>query len=649
MRRRIAFKWGVLCVALALLSFAGSARAQMEQILDYHSDIQLRDDGMMMVQETIRVVSAGQQIRHGIYRDFPTRYSDRLGNRYSVGFNLIGATCDGAPEETRIENRSNGVRIYLGSAKYYVQPGEHTYTITYTTDRQLGFYRDHDELFWNVTGNGWIFSIEHASATVRLPGNIRANEVRLGGYTGRQGSMEQDLTEAAEPDGTLEFSATRALGSHEGLTILLMWPKGLIQEPNAQQKLSYFLHDNRDAAIGGVGLGVILLYYLIVWAAVGRDPKRGTVMALYEPPQGFSPAGMRYLERMGYDNKTFACAIVNMAVKGYLKIENPDGTYSLQRLKTDTSDLTPEEKAIADILFEDSDNVWLHNENHAKIAAAIAALKKSLKAAELKIYFVKNSGYMIPAAVISLALILWMASTHGSSALVIAGFMGVWLTVWSVAVAGLVIASAHAWKASFEGGHAAGGLAAKAVMTTVIAIPFAGFEVMGLGMLSAATSIFIAATLLGAVALHIVFHFLLKAPTRAGRAVLDKIDGFKLFLGEVEGDQIRRAMAPEKTPAVYEKFLPYAIALGVEKAWAEKFSGVIDRAGQAPNAGNGAYSPAWYSGPGWADFGAAGFASSLGSSFSSAISSSSAAPGSGGGGGAGGSGGGGGGGGGGGW
>jgi Predicted membrane protein (DUF2207) C-terminal domain/Predicted membrane protein (DUF2207) N-terminal domain len=648
MNRRNAIVWTTLCLVWALLSIAGTARAQTERILDYHSDIQLSDDGMLLVRETLHVVSADEQIRHGIYRDFPTTYTDRVGNRYVVGFDLIGATCDGGPEETRIENRSNGVRIYLGSPKYFVQPGEHTYTITYTTDRQLGFFRDHDELFWNVTGNGWIFPIDQASATVRLPAIIPSNQVRLGGYTGPKGSMARELTYRAEPGNTFEFSTDRELGSHEGLTILLMWPKGLIQEPTAGQKLNYLLHDNRDAMIGGAGLAVIFLYYLAVWAAVGRDPERGTIVALYEPPSGFSPAAIRYLERMGYDNKAFACAVVDMAVKGYLRIEEQGGTYTLYRTKSDTNDLSPDEKAAADILFEGRDEIWLHNEHHTIIAAAIAALKKSLKTAELKIYFVKNSVYMIPAALISLVVIVWMASIHGSSALVMVAFFGVWLTGWSCAVAGLVIASAQAWKASFEGGHVTGGLAGKAVLTTAVTIPFAGFEVMGLGMLTMATSIFVAGTLIGAVGLHILFHYLLKAPTRAGRAVLDKIDGFKMFLGAVEGDSIRRAMAPETTPAVFEKFLPYAIALGVEKAWAEKFSGVIDRASSVPGSQANGYSPGWYSGPGWNDFGAAGFASSLGGSFASAISSSSSAPGSSGGG-SGGSGGGGGGGGGGGW
>jgi len=648
MNRRIAVIWGALCLAWALFSFAGTARAQTEQILDYHSDIQLSDDGMLLVRETIRVVSAGQQIRHGIYRDFPTSYTDRLGNRYAVGFALIGATCDGATEETRVENRSNGERIYLGSPKYFVQPGEHTYTITYTTDRQLGFFRDHDELFWNVTGNGWIFPIAQASATVRLPVIIPADQVRLGGYTGPKGSMEQALTHEADSDGEYEFTATRPLGSHEGLTILLMWPKGLIQEPTAQQKLNYLLHDNPDALIGGGGLVLIFLYYLLVWAAVGRDPKHGTIMALYEPPSGFSPAAIRFLERMGYDNKAFASAVVNMAVKGYLRIEEDGGTYTLYRTQSDISVLSPDEKAAASILFDGRAEIWLHNEHHTIIAAAIAALKKSLKAAELKTYFVKNSGYMIPAALISLVVILWMASLRGSTALAIVAILGVWLTGWSAGVAAIVIAAVQAWKASFEGGHATGGLAAKAVGTTLFAVPFAGFEVMGLGMLVKGTSIFIAVTLIGAVAMHIWFHYLLKAPTRAGRAVLDKIEGFKMFLGAVEGDPIRRAMAPQKTPEVFERFLPYAIALGVEKAWAEKFSGVIGQASTPSGSGANGYAPGWYSGPGWSDFGAAGFASSLSGSFASAISSSSAAPGSSGGG-SGGSGGGGGGGGGGGW
>ena len=189
--------------------------ASGERILNYHSDIEIQNDGSMMVTESIRVVCTGNRIRHGIYRDFPTTYTDPMGKKYVVGFNLIGATRDAEAEQTRIEDQSNGKRVYLGNQNALVSNGEHIYTITYTTDRQIGFFQDHDELFWNVTGNGWIFSIEKASATVQLPNKIPTDLVQLAGYTGVQSSREKDLTFESRSDGTFAFESSRPLRSRE--------------------------------------------------------------------------------------------------------------------------------------------------------------------------------------------------------------------------------------------------------------------------------------------------------------------------------------------------------------------------------------------------------------------------------------------------
>jgi len=115
-----------------------------------------------------------------------------------------------------------------------------------------------------------------------------------------------------------------------------------------------------------------------------------------------------------------------------------------------------------------------------------------------------------------------------------------------------------------------------------------------------------------------------------------------MFLGAVDGDHLNRAAPPQQTPEVFEKFLPYALALDVEQDWAEKFSGVLGAAGTVEGNAASAYTPSFYSGPGWNGSGGASFAAPFSSSFSSAIASSSAAPGSGGGGASGGSGGGGG-------
>jgi hypothetical protein len=648
---RCSLRWFGL---LGLLAFALPAAAQQsERILDYHSDIQVQDDGTLLVRETIAIRSAGDQIRHGIFRDFPTRYADRYGNKYVVGFEVLGATRDASPEDFRLEDRSNGKRIYLGRSGYTLPPGNYTYTLTYTTSRQLGFFSDHDELFWNVTGNGWAFPIDRAAATVRLPERIPRGDVRLSGYTGPQGSMVRDLRTVTNDDGSFGFAAEHPLAGKEGLTIVLSWPKGYLAEPTAQAKLRYFLQDNRVTFFAGAGFLVILLYYAIVWTLVGRDPAPGTLVALYEPPSGLSPAAMRFLVRMGYDNKVFTSAILSMAAKGYLKIKEADGEYTLTIAKAGEQVLSADEKAAAAELFHGRTSIQLHSASHVAVSAAIKALKNVLRTAEEKIYFFTNGRYLIPGIVLSVLLLVAVAFSGGPEKLPIVGFMCIWLSGWSVGVAVLVIGDIHAWRSARSGGSAKGKNTRAAVTLTLFTIPFLLGEIVGIGVLAYATSVLVIVLLLATALLHVAFHYLLKAPTRAGRGLLDKVDGFKMFLGEVDADRMNRVMPPEKTPEVFEKFLPYALALGVEHAWAEKFSGILDEVGRTPGSGSGGYSPSFYSGAGWSTLGAAGFASAMSNSFSNAISSSSSAPGSssggGFGGGGGGSGGGGGGGGGGGW
>ena len=636
-------------LCLAAFYLAPSTHAQSESILDYHSDIRVNDDGSMVVTETIQVQSEGNQIRHGIYRDFPTSYSDRLGNRYVVGFDLLDTIRDESPESFHLEDLKNGKRIYLGDSRFLLPNGKHTYVLRYATKRQLGFFRDHDELFWNVTGNGWIFRIEHASATVHLPAKIPVDQVRSGGYTGPQGSMSQDLRWTSDSDGTFEFSTYGALPAENGLTILLMWPKGYFAEPTLRDKFGSLIGDSVANGVAVGGLAALFLYYLIVWFSVGRDPAPGVMVPLYEPPANLSPAAIRYLVRMGFDNKTFASAVLDMAVRGFITIKENGGSYTLRRTAADNRVLTADEKNIATMLLEGRSEIWLHNENHVIIKDAIESLKRWLKAAEERIYFVTNSRYMIPAIVLSIVVLLAAVSLNGPKKMIPAVFLCVWLSLWSIGVAALGMGAFYGWKAVLSGGRFSGMSLLGAVVLTVFAIPFFLGELFGISMLAVTTSIAIAATLLLSAFLHVLFHHLLKAPTRAGRTILDKIEGFKMFLGAVDGDRLNRVMPPNQTPETFEKFLPYALALDLEQAWAQKFSGLLDGASHAP--GSNGYSPAWCDGAGWSTLGAAGFASSLSGSFTSAISSSATAPGSSSGGGSdgGGSGGGGGGGGGGGW
>ena len=225
----------LLCAALAWLALLAPAAAQ-ERILSYDSELTVNADGSLDVVETIRVRAEGNQIRRGIYRDFPTRYRDGYGNRMVVDFQLLGVKRDGRPEPHFTEAMPNGVRINTGSDEFLRVPADITYTIRYRTTRQLGFFDDHDEIYWNVTGVGWAFPIEQAQARVQLPGAVPRVQMRLDAYTGFSGEKGQAFEAAAPADGVATFRTTAPLAPQQGLTVVVGFPKGLVAEPSAAQR-----------------------------------------------------------------------------------------------------------------------------------------------------------------------------------------------------------------------------------------------------------------------------------------------------------------------------------------------------------------------------------------------------------------------------
>ena len=643
-RHRILLVFGLLVgLALPLLS-----QEQEERIISYDSDIRLEQDGSMRVQESIRVYAGGDKIKHGIYRDFPTEYKDKLGIRKHVPFDIVRVMRDDQPEDYHTSSRSNGIRVYLGPRFSNVPVGEHTYTIIYNTDRQMGFYKDRDELYWNVTGNGWDFKIEKASARVHLPLGIPRRLVETYGYTGPQGYQGRDFTASKQDDLSFLFETNKPLAPYEGFTIVCWWDKGYMTPPTDSQERSWWFEDNQGIVFAVFGLIVVLVYQFISWSRVGVDPAPGTIVVQYMPPTEISAAGVRELVKMNFDNKCFAACIVAMAAKKYLSIEKDAlDQYTLVKSKDAKygSVLSEEERLVADRLFSRSDRVLLSNANRLVVIEAVSALKKILAKNMEKVYFVRNSGYLGPSILLSLLTLLIAVWFSGSEARPVALFMMVWLTGWSFGVVFLTMQVFNLWRAALKGG--VGGMLkfGGAIFMTLFATPFLAGEAFGIFTLGSATS-FITVAVFGAlIASNFIFHELLKAPTRVGRELLDKVEGFKQFLSATEGDQIQRMAPVNWNLETFNRFLPYAIALEVEEAWASKFSQAVTAASAAA-----ATSSAVYTG---ALAGAAigsGFASSLGDSLSGAISSASTAPGSSSGSGGGGSsGGGGGGGGGGGW
>jgi uncharacterized membrane protein len=638
-----------LLLSMPSLLFAGDAGLPDfpgEKILSFSSDITVHPDATMTVRETIAVRAEGKKIKRGIYRDFPTIYRDSSGLRHTVGFSVESVLKDGKPEPYHEEALSNGRRVYIGEKNRFLKPGDYTYTIVYRTDRQLGFFKDHDELYWNVTGNGWEFTIYNASATVTLPVGAADKDLALEGYTGPQGAKGRDYTATVDETKVVRFAATRPLRPREGMTIVVSWPKGYVREPDMNRKVAWFLRDNLGKILALLGLITVLFYYLVVWTMVGRDPEPGTIMTRYTPPEEMSPAVMRYITKMGYDDRTLAAAVIDMAVKGRITITEDHGTYTIRK-KEGGSPLSPEEGQVLNDLLGSSREITLEQTHHVKIKASIKAFRDYLARKYEKIYFVTNRSYFTAGMTLTIVMLVLSGIVEAVSGgrLPFFLFICVWLSIWSVAVAALVSSIVVQWRHAIRDRGVRIVHAASALFATLFALPFIAGEIFGISILGYSTSATTVVFMFLAGLTNYAFYHLLKAPTRAGRTLLDAVEGFRIFLSATEKDRLNMLHPPERTPELFERYLPYALALGVEQRWAEQFSDVLSAAER-----QGAYSPSWFSGSMLSAMTTGEFASSFGDSFSGAISSSSTAPGSSSGGGGGGSsGGGGGGGGGGGW
>jgi len=415
----------VALLLLAVALFSGASRAD-ERILSFESLIKVGADGKLDVTEDIRVRAEGNNIRRGIYRDFPTRYTDRYGNRVVVDFKLIDVLRDGHPTPHFTEDLSNGVRINTGDDSFLPVPAEYTFTIHYQVDRELGFFEDHDELYWNVTGLGWSFPIDNVLATVQLPAVVPEAALRAEAYTGPEGAKGGDYETRTQP-GIAQYRSTRALGPNEGLTLVLSFPKGVIAAPSTATRLGWILKDNRGVLIGLAGFALLAAYYFLRWLAVGRDPQAGPIFPQYEPPANFSPAELRTLWKMGADRGCFTAELVDMAVRGFLRIHGSERSsgWRLEKVEGANAEaLTPSQRVLAAKLFEGSDRVELDDSESSRFSGAISAHAIAMSHKLQPRYYQSNYGIVGVGAVFSIlvAIVAGIASNgHGVPVLVALG------------------------------------------------------------------------------------------------------------------------------------------------------------------------------------------------------------------------------------
>lgn len=373
---------------LTLLLLPTAVFAQ-EIIPDFRGGVSLASTYNLTLTEYI-TYDFGDVPRHGIFRYIPVTY-ERDGGTYRLRLTVTGVTRDGKAEPYETSSSGGKLEVKIGDKDVLIS-GSHKYAISYVTDRAVNFFPDHDELYWNVTGNDWPVEIEKTLFSVTLPTAMDPAAVTSTCFTGSYGSTEQACTTIREPHG-ITFVTTRVLLPGEGFTIVIGMPKGILKEPSALQRILWVLADN------GV-LFIPIIAFLIMfwmWWMRGRDPELGTVIPEYEPPMKLTPAVTGAAMTDGdVPARTVTATIIDLARRGYLKIRfgeekrlfGDKQTFTFVKAKPADATLSSFEKILLDGLFAGGGEQTVEDLKKQKFYEDVKSFKKDVQTTVdgLKIY-----------------------------------------------------------------------------------------------------------------------------------------------------------------------------------------------------------------------------------------------------------------------
>jgi len=522
-RRSTSFRTLFLLALCWCFLFPSSLSAKDRRLLKFFSEIDVLPDATVDVSEHITFQFIGGPW-HGIYRDIPVEYAGPRGLNYSLFLNVKSVSDE---DGVKLKYQTSRERQYLRLKIYIDQADNSTRTVSieYTVSDALRFFEDHDEFYWNVTGDEWPIPIEEAGAHIVLPDN--ASTVRANLFTGAYHSTAQNGT--VEINGTgVDVRTTSPLGIHEGLTVAVAFDKGAVRPPTAFSRLFFFLRSNWPLVIPVAAF----FFMLWLWWTRGRDPRLRPIAAQYQPPENLTPGEVGTLIDNSVDMRDITASIVDLAVRGFLVIEEQkkdhllglthttEYVFHLKKPSPEWASLKPHEQDLLVGIFSTAtagDTVALAD-LHNRFYQNIAGIKNHIFGSLV------GKGYY----------------THRPdttrAAYILFGI-----------VAGIIVLGGGMWLSK------------------------------NLGM---APLPFIVAGILSGLVIC-AFGWFMPARTQAGARTLEGILGFEDFLAHVEADRFNRTI---KTPEMFEKFLPFAMALGVEKNWSKAFQGIYTQP------------PQWYQG-----------------------------------------------------
>ena len=357
-----------------------TASASAEEILSFGSELFLNSSGQLIVDEEIEY-DFQHAHRHGIFRDIPYKY-DYGYKKQTVNIHVEDVTnFSGNPYQHKVSKSGSRINVRIGDPDRKIT-GVHGYRISYFVDGAIAYFDDYDEIYWNVTGNEWRVPIKNARARVSFENGVPEG-ARAKCFTGSYGSTAEDCSISITPS-SIEIKTLNELYAGQGLTIVVGFPKGVVKEPSAMSKLLRVLSDNWYFALPFITLFV--LFHL--WRTRGKDPEgRGVVAVRYEPPEGLTPAEAGTLVDERADILDVSSTVIDLAVRGYIKIEEiqttkfyffTDRDYKLVKIKEPSpEELKPHESEILSGIFGGAEEIMV-SELRNKFYKKLPGIKKAL-------------------------------------------------------------------------------------------------------------------------------------------------------------------------------------------------------------------------------------------------------------------------------
>ncbi len=305
-----------------------SLKSSASKIVSFDADISLSKDGILDVTENIDMDFANQQ-RHGIFRFIPVTFHRDLGT-YTTFIRLLSVTdASGRPYRFNKADVGNDITIKIGDPKKLVG-GRQTYKVHYQVARAVNFFGNEPELYWNVTGDQSQFAIESAKATIHLPTqNLTA--IKTIAFVGPPGSTQ--TVPVSTTNNFVTVKTLKRLPPGEGLTFAIRMPRGTVILPRVSQQLIWFVQDWWEAFVLPLVTAVMLWLY---WLIFGRDRGgRKAVGVEWEPPKDLSPAEVGTLIDERCEMSDITATLVDLAARGYMKIEQIPYNGIMMMSKTD--------------------------------------------------------------------------------------------------------------------------------------------------------------------------------------------------------------------------------------------------------------------------------------------------------------------------